>query len=71
MFQKALTLIFGSKHERDIRKLLPIVEKINSLEQEVHAKVFEINSLKREVNDQHGNRAEIDNLNNIIKKKNQ
>ncbi len=32
MFQKALTLIFGSKHERDIRKLLPIVEKINQLE---------------------------------------
>jgi preprotein translocase subunit SecA len=37
MFQKALTLIFGSKHERDIRKLLPIVEKINSLEPSLKA----------------------------------
>jgi len=32
MLQKALTLIFGSKHERDIRKILPIIDRINGLE---------------------------------------
>lgn len=33
--QKFLSLIFGTKHERDIRKLVPIVEKINSLEPQI------------------------------------
>jgi len=32
MFSKFLTEIFGSKHERDIKKLQPIVDQINSLE---------------------------------------
>lgn len=35
MIDKALGKIFGTKHERDIKKLLPLVEKINSLESEV------------------------------------
>lgn len=32
MFHKALTLVFGSKHERDVRKILPLVQQINALE---------------------------------------
>jgi len=35
MFQKALKLVFGTKHERDIKKMIPIVEKINALEPEM------------------------------------
>lgn len=35
MFEKVLTLIFGTKHERDIKKMIPIIEKINSLEPEM------------------------------------
>jgi len=35
MFQKALQLVFGTKHERDIKKMIPIVEKINALEPEM------------------------------------
>jgi preprotein translocase subunit SecA len=34
MIDKALGKIFGTKHERDIKKLLPLVNKINSLEAE-------------------------------------
>jgi preprotein translocase subunit SecA len=33
MVQKILNLIFGSKYERDLKRLTPIVHKINSLEQ--------------------------------------
>ncbi len=32
MVDKILSLIFGSKHERDVKKLQPLVERINSLE---------------------------------------
>ena len=32
MLQKALTIVFGSKHERDIKKIAPVVEGINALE---------------------------------------
>ncbi len=32
MLEKALKILFGTKHERDIKKLIPIIEKINSLE---------------------------------------
>lgn len=32
MFHKALTLVFGSKHERDVRKILPLVQQIGALE---------------------------------------
>lgn len=35
MIQKLLKIVFGTKHERDIKKLLPIIEKINSLEPEI------------------------------------
>ncbi|MBV9497399.1 MAG: preprotein translocase subunit SecA, partial [Acidobacteria bacterium] len=35
MIDKVLTAIFGSKHERDVRKMVPIVQKINSLEPEI------------------------------------
>ncbi|MFN3603568.1 MAG: preprotein translocase subunit SecA [Leptonema sp. (in: bacteria)] len=35
MLEKVLNIIFGTKHERDIKKLIPIVEKINSLEPEI------------------------------------
>ncbi len=35
MIQKTLNLIFGSKYERDLKKLIPIVEKINILEEKI------------------------------------
>jgi preprotein translocase subunit SecA len=35
MINKALTLIFGSKHERDVKKMLPVVQQINALEPEI------------------------------------
>ncbi len=37
MFQKILQVFFGSKYERDQKKLLPIVAKINSLEPKIQA----------------------------------
>jgi len=36
-FQKVLTFFLGSKHERDLKELVPIVQKINSFEPEVMA----------------------------------
>ena len=35
MINKALTLIFGSKHERDVKRMLPVVQQINALEPSV------------------------------------
>lgn len=32
MFQRILTSLFGTKHERDMKKLRPLIEQINSLE---------------------------------------
>ncbi|HEX9982216.1 MAG TPA: preprotein translocase subunit SecA [Thermoanaerobaculia bacterium] len=32
MIDKLLTMIFGSKHERDVKKMIPVVQHINSLE---------------------------------------
>ena len=32
MIDKVLTAIFGSQHERDVKKMLPIVASINALE---------------------------------------
>jgi len=37
MIDKVLTAIFGSKHERDVKRMLPIVRTINSLEPEISA----------------------------------
>ncbi|WP_411823684.1 preprotein translocase subunit SecA [Leptospira sp. 'Mane'] len=35
MFQKILTFLFGSKYERDLKKLAPIVASINALEPKI------------------------------------
>ena len=35
MFQKAINLVFGTKHERDIKRLTPLVHRINGLEDEM------------------------------------
>jgi len=35
MINKALTLIFGSKHERDVKRMLPVVQQVNALEPSV------------------------------------
>src|SRR3712207_2462231 len=35
MIDKLLTMIFGSKHERDVRAMVPIVQQINALEPQV------------------------------------
>src|SRR5687767_7834763 len=32
MINKVLTTIFGSKHERDVKRLIPVVQQINALE---------------------------------------
>ncbi len=37
MIDKVLTAIFGSKHERDVKRMLPIVQQINALEPEISA----------------------------------
>ncbi len=37
MINKVLTAVFGSKHERDVKRMLPVVQQINSLEPEVSA----------------------------------
>jgi preprotein translocase subunit SecA len=37
MIDKVLTAVFGSKHERDVKRMLPVVRQINSLEPEVSA----------------------------------
>ena len=35
MIDKVLTAIFGSKHERDVKRMLPTVAQINALEPEI------------------------------------
>ena len=35
MLDKVLTSIFGSKHERDVKRMLPVVREINALEPEI------------------------------------
>src|SRR5204863_1405364 len=35
MIDKVLTTIFGSKHERDVKRMLPLVAQINALEPDV------------------------------------
>src|SRR6185436_19874017 len=35
MIDKVLTTIFGSKHERDVKRMLPVVARINALEPEI------------------------------------
>ncbi|HEX6177735.1 MAG TPA: preprotein translocase subunit SecA, partial [Thermoanaerobaculia bacterium] len=37
MIDKFLTAIFGSKHERDVKAMRPIVAQINALEPEISA----------------------------------
>ncbi len=37
MFQRILTSLFGTKHERDMKKLRPLIEHINSLESGIKA----------------------------------
>ncbi len=37
MIQKVLTSLFGTKHERDMKKLRPMVEKVNSFEPAMQA----------------------------------
>jgi preprotein translocase subunit SecA len=37
MINKVLTMIFGSKHERDVKAMRPIVAQINALEPEISA----------------------------------
>jgi preprotein translocase subunit SecA len=37
MINKVLTAIFGSQHERDVKRMLPVVQQINALEPEISA----------------------------------
>ncbi|PJZ83177.1 preprotein translocase subunit SecA [Leptospira harrisiae] len=46
MFQKILTILFGSKYERDLKRLNPIVDAINSFEPTIKAMDDETLSLQ-------------------------
>ena len=35
MINKVLTTIFGSKHERDVKRMVPVVQQINALEPQI------------------------------------
>ena len=37
MLSRALTKVFGSKHERDVKRLLPQVAAINAIEPRIQA----------------------------------
>ena len=37
MLNQVLTKVFGSKHERDVKRLQPLVAAINALEPEIQA----------------------------------
>jgi preprotein translocase subunit SecA len=37
MIDRLLAKVFGTQHERDIKKLMPRVERINALEPAIHA----------------------------------
>ncbi len=37
LFEKAIALVFGTKHERDFKRMRPIVESINAREAEIEA----------------------------------
>ena len=37
LFERAIELVFGSKHERDAKRMRPIVEAINARESEIEA----------------------------------
>ena len=37
MINRLLTLIFGSQHQRDVKKMLPIVAAINEMEPQIQA----------------------------------
>jgi preprotein translocase subunit SecA len=37
LFEKGIELVFGSKHERDVKRMRPIVEAINAREAEIEA----------------------------------
>jgi preprotein translocase subunit SecA len=35
MIERLLTSIFGTKHERDVKRMIPVVAAINALEPEI------------------------------------
>jgi preprotein translocase subunit SecA len=37
IFEKGIGIIFGTKHEQDIKRMKPIVEAINAREAEIEA----------------------------------
>ena len=37
LFEKGIELVFGSKHERDVKRMRPMVEAINAREAEIEA----------------------------------
>ena len=39
VIERGIELVFGTKHERDIKKLQPLVTAINDLEQELEATI--------------------------------
>ena len=63
MFAKVLTKVFGSKNERDIRKLSPVVEAVNAVEERVKALSDEdIRSRTAVLREQLGNGMPIEEL---------
>jgi preprotein translocase subunit SecA len=63
MINQFLTKVFGSKSERDIKRLTPIIEKINSLEEEISKlKDKELAAKTNEFKERHSNGESLDSL---------
>ena len=63
MFTGVLTKVFGSKNERDLKKLQPIVEQINALEPQIQAMSDEqLKSQTARFKQEHDNGRSLDDL---------
>jgi preprotein translocase subunit SecA len=63
MINKVLTSIFGSQHERDVKKMLPLVAAVNAMEPEIQALSDDaLREKTAELRRQHDNGAELDDL---------
>ena len=49
MFDTLLKSIFGSKHERDLKRVRPLVDEINALSKQVQTNVLEAFGLTADI----------------------
>ncbi|HEX3126273.1 MAG TPA: preprotein translocase subunit SecA, partial [Thermoanaerobaculia bacterium] len=63
MINQLLTKVFGSQHERDVKKMLPIVAAINEIEPQIKALSDEqLRGRTAELREQIANGASLDDL---------